>query len=207
MRTSMPSSSCSSRASARSAGSPASTLPPGNSQYPAYTFPGGRCASRKRPSARSITAAATSITSGLFRVPAGPVARELIRHAPAARAALQRPLQRLFARLVAPLAAERLQPVLHDVEVLVLIERIERHPQSEALRERNLLLDRLAGMDLVADVLGLQVLRHILRHEVAAIRSRVNQQVFRRGRHRAVKHHLERDIAVLGAVEAQVVTE
>src|SRR5689334_25381544 len=91
-------------------------------------------------------------------MPAGPVARELIGDPAAARAALQRPLQRLLARLVAPPAAEGLQPVLHDVEVLVLVEGIEGDPQAEALRERDLLLDRLAGMDLIADVLRFQVL-------------------------------------------------
>ena len=140
---------------------------------------------------------------------AGPVPRELVGDAAAARAALQRPLQRFLARRLRFLrrAAKRLQPVRHDLQVLVLVERIERHPQAEALRQGNLLLHRLAGMDLVADVLGLEVLLHVLRHQVAPVRGGVDQQVLGGGRNRAVERHLERDVAVLGAVEGEVVAE
>src|SRR6185436_14607471 len=57
--------------------------------------------------------------------PPGPVAGELIGDAPAARAALQRPLQRFLARRLHVLlrAAERLEPVRDDLQVLVLVER------------------------------------------------------------------------------------
>src|SRR5438309_4401651 len=105
-------------------------------------------------------------------MPTCPIPRELVSHAAASRAALQRPLQPLFARRAHLLraAAERLQPMRDDVEVLVLVEGIERDPQSEALGERNLLLDRLAGMDFIADILGLEVFSHVLGHQVAAVR-------------------------------------
>src|SRR4051812_49122932 len=96
----MPSSSCSPRASASTGGSPLSTFPPGNSHQPAYTLPGGRLARRKAPSARRITAAATSTITLFFwlgRVPARPVARELVGDAAAARATQQGPLQDFFA--------------------------------------------------------------------------------------------------------------
>ena len=94
-----------------------------------------------------------------------------------------------------------------DVEVLVLVEGIERDPQPEALGERNFLLDRLAGMDFIADVLGLEVFSHVLGHQVAAVRRRIDEQVLRGGRDRAVERHLQRDVPVLGAEEAQVVAE
>src|SRR5258706_9286469 len=100
-----------------------------------------------------MTAAATStITLLLFRVPTRPVPGELVGDPAAARAALQRPLQGLFLRFLRKRRIERLQPVAHDVEIFVLIERIERHPQAEALGERDLLLDGLPGMDLLAHV-------------------------------------------------------
>src|SRR3954470_16758115 len=64
----MPSSSCSSRTSACSGVSPASTLPPGNSHSPAIDLPAGRCAISRRPST-SISATAATSTSG--RSPSG----------------------------------------------------------------------------------------------------------------------------------------
>src|SRR5215469_10387764 len=56
----MPSSSASSRISAASGVSPGLTLPPGNSHSPAIDLPGGRCASRRRPSGSTSATAATS---------------------------------------------------------------------------------------------------------------------------------------------------
>src|SRR5712692_5898353 len=56
----MASSSASSRISAVSGVSPASTLPPGNSHNPAIGLPAGRRASNTRPSASTNAAAATS---------------------------------------------------------------------------------------------------------------------------------------------------
>ena len=57
-------------------------------------------------------------------------------------------------------------------------------------------------MDLVADVLGLEVLVHVLRHQVAAVGGGVDQHVLGGGRDRAVEHHLERDVALLARLEA-----
>src|ERR1051326_9118188 len=59
----MPSSSSSSRISARSGVSPSCTFPPGNSQRPAIGWPGARCANSTRPSA-SISATAVTRTTG-----------------------------------------------------------------------------------------------------------------------------------------------
>src|SRR6516164_7549700 len=60
----MPSSSASSRISAASGVSPASTLPPGNSQSPAIDLPAGRWASNTRPSVSTSATAATSTIRG-----------------------------------------------------------------------------------------------------------------------------------------------
>src|SRR5688572_29876715 len=128
-----------------------------------------------------MTAAATSTTSFFAGIAARPVAGKLICDTAAARPALQRPLQRLLLRVLGR-ASERLQPVLDDGKVLVLVERVERDPQAEALGERNFLLDGLAGMDLLADVTRLEVLLHVLGHEVAPVGGGADQQVLRRGR-------------------------
>src|SRR5690554_4254397 len=60
MRASIPSSSCSSRASAASGVSPGSRLPPGNSQRPARSRPSVRRLSSTRPRASVMTPATTS---------------------------------------------------------------------------------------------------------------------------------------------------
>src|SRR5437868_15044326 len=80
----------------------------------------------------------------------GVVARELVGHAAAARAALERPHQRLRSRGLDRLGldTERGEPLGDDRQVLVLAERIEADPEAEALRQRDLLLDHLARVHL-----------------------------------------------------------
>src|SRR5690606_29104595 len=84
------------------------------------------------------------------RQPAGIVAGELPRHPPGTRTAHQRPLQGLLAGTLdgLRLEAEDMQPVRDDPQVFILAERIEGHPQTEALGQRDLLLGGLARMDL-----------------------------------------------------------
>ena len=60
-------------------------------------------------------------------------------------------------------------------------------------------------MDLLVDVLVLEVLAHVLGHQVAAVRGRVDQHVVGRCRDRAVEHHLERLVARLVGLEGQIV--
>src|SRR5260221_264134 len=122
----------------------------------------------------TITAGATwLIFNGVRRrsllLPPDVIAGELPRHAPAARAALERPQQRRPAGGFVGLATEGLHPVVGDLEVLLLVERVERKPQAEALRKRDLLLGGLAGVDLAADVLRLEVLVHELGHPMAPV--------------------------------------
>src|SRR5262245_2757018 len=134
---------------------------------------------------------------------ARPVARELPRHAPAARAALQRPLQGGALRRFRACARrlEVLEPHGDDLEIVALVEGIERRPQPEALGERYLLLRRLARMDLFAHVLVLEVLLHVLRHQVVAVGGGVDHAVLGSGRDRAVEHHLQRLESRLVGVE------
>ncbi len=60
-------------------------------------------------------------------------------------------------------------------------------------------------MDFLADVPVLEVFLHELGHQVAAVRGRVDQAVFRRGGDRAVEHHLQRLVAGLVGLEGQVI--
>jgi hypothetical protein len=94
-----------------------------------------------------------------------------------------------------------------DVEVGVLVERVERQPQAEAFGERNLFLDRLAGVDFLADAVAFQVFLEVLGHQVPAVRGGVDQHVVRRGGNRAVEHHLERLEGGVAGVEREVVAE
>lgn len=65
----MPSSSCSSRHRASSIVSPCSRLPPGNSQKPAFGFPFGLRAARKRPCIQIMPAATSRVCMAGVRTP------------------------------------------------------------------------------------------------------------------------------------------
>src|SRR5256885_10998198 len=69
-------------------------------------------------------------------------------HTAAARATLQRPDQSLRTRGLdrGLVQSQGLQPLSHHAQVLVLAEGIEAHPQAEALGQRDLFLNHLAGM-------------------------------------------------------------
>src|ERR1700754_2009158 len=98
-----------------------------------------------------------------------PVACELPRDASRARPALQRPNKRIAPRALdlGLIDAEMLQPVPDDREVIVLLERIEAHPQPEALGERNLLLDYFARVYFaIGRVLVALVVAHVFGHQV-----------------------------------------
>ena len=90
------------------------------------------------------------------------------------RLAVQRLARR--ARRAAPARRENASQPVDGGEIVVLAERIERNPQAEALGQRDLLLDRFAGMHLLADVLRLEVLAEVLGQQVAAVRRRVDQR-------------------------------
>src|SRR3546814_13056632 len=100
------------------------------------------------------------------------------------------------------------QPVVHDVQVVVLLERVERQPQAEALRERYFFFYSFARMDFaVGLVLGAEVFAHVFRHQMPAIRRGVDKQVLARGPDRAVPHRLQRLVARLAFLESQIVAQ
>ena len=167
---------------------------------------------QERAVGRSITAAATSITRALlssWRVPCRAQSRANCQatrplREPRCSAHCSASSRACVARAATPKCFE---PVVDDVEVLVLVERIERTHRPKRSESEIFSSTVSPGMDLVADVLGLEVLVHVLRHQVAAVGGRVDQQVLGGRRDRAVEHHLERLVAGLVAVERQVVAE
>ena len=98
------------------------------------------------------------------------------------------------------------QPLADDGQVLALAERVEAHPQPEALGQRDFLLHRLAGVHVaVVGVGGAEVVLHLLGQEMSAVAGGVDQHVVAGLRDRAVEDGLQRLVAGLALVEAQVV--
>src|SRR5450631_1924202 len=90
---------------------------------------------------------------------------ELPGDAARARAARGRPLQRLALKLVVgELDAEMAAIALHHRQIFVLAAAVKAEPQSEAVRQRYLLLDRLAGIDRG----GALVFDHVARQQMPA---------------------------------------
>ena len=106
-----------------------------------------------------------------------------------------------------PRTAECGHPVADDREVVLLVEGVEREPEPEALAQRDLLLDRLGLVDLGPDVAGVEVFAHVLRHEVPAVRGRVEEHVVRRRADGTVQDRLQRLVARLVCLEGEIVAE
>ena len=70
------------------------------------------------------------------------------------------------------------------VDSPVLPAGVEPQPQPEAVRKRDLFLDRLAGVDRG----GALVVDHVARHQVAPVRGRIQHHVRRTARKAAVQH-------------------
>ena len=88
-------------------------------------------------------------------------------------------------------------------EVVVLRAGVEAEPEAEAVGQRDLLLDRLARVDR-----GLAlVLDHLARHQVAAVRGRVEQHVVGPALDAALEHRLQRLVGGVAEIEAEVVAE
>ena len=140
---------------------------------------------------------------------ARPILGELPGDAAAARAAHERPVERvaLGAGNIAFVAAEVLEPVGDDIEIGVLVERVEGKPEAEAFGKRNLFLDGFARMDFFADAARFQVFLEIFRHQVAAVRGGVNEHVLRRRGERTVERDLERLVGGIAGVEREVVAK
>ncbi len=91
----------------------------------------------------------------------------------------------------------------HHGEVVVLRAGMKAQPQAEAVGQGDLLLDRLAGIDrgraLVVD--------HVARHQMAAVGGGVEQDIVRPALEPALQHGLERLVAGVAGIEAEVVAE
>ena len=66
-------------------------------------------------------------------------------------------------------SAQPLQPVPSHEQVVVLTERTERQPQPEAVRQGDFLLRSFAFVQFALHMGGRDVVRHVLRQQVATI--------------------------------------
>src|SRR5688572_7739135 len=136
--------------------------------------------------------------------PAGEILDELPGDAARTATARHRPRERLGDELdlgdrelvIAGVAA-------HHLNILLMRAVVESEPEPEAIRQRDLLLDRFRGVDRG----GALVLHHVARHEVAAVGGGVEQHVGRPSLDAALEHRLQRLVARVVAVEGEVVAE
>src|SRR5437762_14312426 len=92
-------------AHARARARPAHRAPLGRREIPSSPRTPCRVVVARAESGRRAAGSLPPLPQSLLAVPAGPVAGELVGDAATARATLQRPLQLLLARAVAPLGA------------------------------------------------------------------------------------------------------
>ena len=101
------------------------------------------------------------------------------------------------------LDAEMAAIALDHREVFVLAAAVEAEPEAEAVGQRDLFLDRFAGIDRGRAL----VLDHVARHQVPAVRGRVEDHVVRPALDAALQHRLERLVGGVLGVEREVVAE
>src|SRR6266568_2996741 len=190
----------------RRARSPAGTDLRGHGSHP---NPGATEIAVGRATRRRWGASASSAQEAL----ADPVARELVGDAAASVPLLVGPGERRLLRLPGPierrahLLAQLRNPLPDHRQVLILREGVEGHPQAEAPGERDLLLYRLAVVDLVPDEHRSQVVRLELGEHVAPVGGDVDERVLRRRVHRPVQRALQHLVARLADLERDVVRE
>ena len=97
------------------------------------------------------------------------------------------------------------QPMRRHCQIFVLRKRIKRNPQSEALRQRNLLLHTFRRMHFIADVFGGKIILHGLRHQVTTIGGRIDEQVVGERHEITIQRGLERLITGLVCVKREIV--
>src|SRR5215469_2911725 len=136
--------------------------------------------------------------------PTGEVLDVLPGDAAGARAAGDRPFAclsfQLFGRNIEP---EMFGIAAHDGLVGLLIEAMETKPKAEAVRHRNPLLDRFRRVDGSRTL----VLDHVARHQVAAVRSRIEDDIRWPSLDAALEHGLQRFVAGVVLVEGQIVAK
>src|SRR5262249_21431338 len=115
-----------------------------------------------------------------------------------ARAARRRPFQRLaLQRFVVDLDAEMAAITAHHREVFVLAATVEAEPKAEAIRQRNLLLDRFTAIDRGRA----RVLHQLACEPMAAVGGGVEDDVLGPAFDAAFEHGLERLVRRIIAVE------
>src|SRR5262249_46733924 len=130
----------------------------------------------------------SSTLNQLHTEPAGEILHILPGHAARARPARCRPLERFALQFF---AAQR-NPVVADIardkgEVFVLAAAVEAEPESEAIRQRPLLLNRLARIDGGRAL----VLHHVARHQVTPVRRGIEHDIVGTAFDAPLKYRLE----------------
>src|SRR5262245_56488050 len=143
------------------------------------------------------------------RLAAGEVVDELLCAAARAAGAPERPAQRLGLQLVpGGLEPGARRVVLHHLEIGVLIERVEADHESEAIGERELLVDGLAHLEVAGGVeTDLGVVRDALLDQVPPIARGDDADVLSGGRETALERRLELAIARIARIEREIVAE
>src|SRR6202789_1172302 len=182
---------------------PARTVQPGCALRDTPSAPSGRGSSAiPAPYQKSVRSAARG--AGGFAGPAGEILNELPGRAAGARAARRRPFERLAFKLSGwRVEAEVLGVAMDHGEGIVLAAMMEPKPEAEPVGQRLLLLYRFAGIDGGRAL----VVHHFARHEVTAVRGRIEEHVGRTTFDAAFERGLQRLIGRVAGVERQVVAE
>src|SRR4051812_41045286 len=140
----------------------------------------------------------------LHAKPSCKLLHELPGDAARARAARRRPFKGLaFQRVIVDLDAEMAAIAPHHGEIFVLAAAVEAEPETEAIRQRDLLLDGFAGIDRGRAL----VLDHLARQQMAAVGGGVEDDVLRPTLDATFEYRLERFVGRIIAVEGEVVAE
>src|SRR5262249_24471787 len=136
--------------------------------------------------------------------PAGEVLNILPGDAAGRRAARSRPFKRLALQWGGVYRdAIIIYITVHHCAELILAAGMKPEPKAEAVRQRPLLLDRLAGIDGARPF----VLDHIARHQVPPIRGGIEDDVVGPSLDAAFEHRLERLIRSVLGIEGEIVAE
>ena len=74
--------------------------------------------------------------------------------------------------------AQGLQPLVDDVQILVLAERVETHPQTKTFGQGNFFFNHFSWMHFAVFGVGVaQVVLHVLGQQVSAVAGGVNQHI------------------------------
>ena len=98
-------------------------------------------------------------------------------------------------------AAFRLMNMAHHDQEVILAEGIEGQPQTESVRQCDLVFHRFIGVQFAVDHFPVLVVALPLGHQVSTVGSRIQQHVVRRLFQRAVEHTFEHPVVALARLE------